>query len=380
MLNMTDMIEPREGAEPRVAEDRRHGVHRLFGSDEFCNVWWCVPLNSLGRDGVDKESIEPARRLLHRLKLHADPLLRLRGWRVKHLHEHYGHGPGGMCYHDLQGTADISIRLRAVPGNPRCNAFLPFGRLLGVMLHEVTHISGHGLEDVHPPEFYEELKVVRQQHRAFVADGTIFDPDGGTQHNGGANATLDGRGTAGDGGENNGVDGGCKTQKSRGGGAHGRNRKRGRASGGGGSAATRQLKRLPLGKKQRMLDKRTTEGRRVAAEQAAHATPAEAARAAALARFGHAPLSAAESKTKLLRTSGTSGATAIALDDSEEEEVGGGDSMFAPMPMGMGMVMDDSDACSDGEHEEYDEDEDGTDDLVEAHNGPPGFCDCAACR
>ena len=41
--------------------------------------------------------------------------------------------------------------------------------------------------------------------------------------------------------------------------------------------------------------------------QAAHATPAEAARAAALARFGQAPLSAAESRTKALRVGGRAG-------------------------------------------------------------------------
>ncbi|EOD27376.1 hypothetical protein EMIHUDRAFT_254332, partial [Emiliania huxleyi CCMP1516] len=111
--NLTDAIEPRDGAEPRVGDDKRQGIHRLFGTTEFCNVWWCVPLNALGHSGVDRDSIPAARGLLQRLKLHVDPILRRRGWRVKHLHEHNGRGPGGMCYHDLQGTADISIRLRA---------------------------------------------------------------------------------------------------------------------------------------------------------------------------------------------------------------------------------------------------------------------------
>lgn len=139
--NLTDAIEPRDGAEPRVGDDKRQGIHRLFGTTEFCNVWcvsflccgstgtggnssedpcgwrrWCVPLNALGHSGVDRDSIPAARGLLQRLKLHVDPILRRRGWRVKHLHEHNGRGPGGMCYHDLQGTADISIRLRAVAG------------------------------------------------------------------------------------------------------------------------------------------------------------------------------------------------------------------------------------------------------------------------
>ncbi len=96
--------------------------------------------------------------------------MKSRGWRVKHLYAHAGRGPAGMCYHDGQGTADITLRLRARP-DKSCAAFLPFRVLLRVMLHEVTHISGHGLKDIHPPEFYEELEVVNRQHRKFLAAG-----------------------------------------------------------------------------------------------------------------------------------------------------------------------------------------------------------------
>jgi hypothetical protein len=123
-----------------------------------------------------------ARALLRLIKAHADPVLKHYGWTVKHLHEHVG-GPGGMCYHDGHGTADISLQLRARPSK-QCNSFRPFASLMRVasahtvhalppcfsltalhtacpahcrrvMLHEMTHIHGLGVEDIHPPEFYE---------------------------------------------------------------------------------------------------------------------------------------------------------------------------------------------------------------------------------
>ena len=60
---------------------------------------------------------------------------------------------------DGQGTADITLQLRERPSK-QCNTFRPFGRVMGVMLHEMTHIAGLGLEDIHPPEFYEKMKEV----------------------------------------------------------------------------------------------------------------------------------------------------------------------------------------------------------------------------
>ena len=149
---MRNVIEPTNGAAASVAAGDRGGVHTMWSSNEYRNVWWVVPLDSLGHDGVrDAESIATARALLQRIKRHSDPVLRHYGWTVKHLKEHVG-GPGGMCYHDNQGTADISLQLRVRP-DKQCSSFRSFGRLMGVMIHEMArdaharctcemHISG----------------------------------------------------------------------------------------------------------------------------------------------------------------------------------------------------------------------------------------------
>ena len=51
VTNLTDAIEPRDGAEPRVGDDKRQGIHRLFGTTEFCNVW-CVSFLCCGSTGT----------------------------------------------------------------------------------------------------------------------------------------------------------------------------------------------------------------------------------------------------------------------------------------------------------------------------------------
>ena len=343
--DIRDVIEPAHGA-AKAATDRG-GVHTMWASDEYRNVWWCVPLDSLGHDGVkDAASIETARALLKKIKRHSDPVLRHYGWTVKHLKEHVG-GPGGMCYHDNAGTADITLQLRARP-DKQCTAFRSFRSLMGVMLHEMTHISGLGLEDIHPPEFYEKMKEVRAVYNQLLAEGAM-DTDADEDEDAGA----DDAGT---------VEGGCRARKRAG--TRGK-RKRAGATGATGavgasssSAASSGFgeKRRPRGPKHSMIDKRFREGKRLAAEQARR-TPAENARAAALARFGLAPLSEAEHEVKRLRTMGGSGDAAIELSDDDDE--GGG--LFAPMEAFV------------------EEDDDEDEDEVEWHNGPPGFCDCAAC-
>ena len=134
---MRNVIEPADGAAASVSAGDRGGVHTMWISNEYRNVWWVVPLDSLGHDGVrDAGSIATARALLQRIKRHSDPVLRHYGWTVKHLKEHVG-GPGGMCYHDNQGTADISLQLRVRP-DKQCSSFRSFGCLMGVMIHEMA--------------------------------------------------------------------------------------------------------------------------------------------------------------------------------------------------------------------------------------------------
>ena len=56
-------------------------MHTLWQTDEYRNVWWVVPLDGLGHDGVkDAASIVTARSLLKKIKRHSDPVLRHYGW------------------------------------------------------------------------------------------------------------------------------------------------------------------------------------------------------------------------------------------------------------------------------------------------------------
>jgi len=366
VLSLTSVIEPSAGAER--TKEKRSGVHELWNSDEYRSVWWTVPLDGLGHDGVkDAASIAEAQRLLARLKRHSDPVLRHYGWTVKHLKEHVG-GPGGMCYHDRQGTADITLQLRQRPSR-QCNAFRSFRQLMGVMIHEMTHISGLGIEDVHPPEFYEKNREVWGVYKRLLADGVSI-VEGGKE----------GGGAAGEGedfGEGDGsVEGGCRSKRRLlGGGGGGGGRRRSRARGGpsGSSGAGGGKRKKPaLGRKQKMIDKRTVEGKQLAAAQASR-TPAEAARQAALARVGQQPLSAREATKKRLRETGGDADTAIELgssDDDDNDEGDDGDGLFAPMEM----IHEDTEEFKEGDEEDEDELHDG-----ELHDGPPGFCLCSKC-
>ena len=73
MLDMANVIEPAAGAAARVGAgerraDMRGGVHQLWASSEYRNVWWVVPLDALGHSGVrDPASIDTARALLRRI-------------------------------------------------------------------------------------------------------------------------------------------------------------------------------------------------------------------------------------------------------------------------------------------------------------------------
>ena len=127
-----EVIEPpTASASPRTSAG---DVHTLWQTDEYRNVWRRMPLARLGHDGVKEGGVSS--NLLKKIKRHSDPVLRHYGWTVKHLQESVG-GPGGMCFHDGQGTADITLQLRERPSK-QCNTFRPFGRVMGVMLHEMT--------------------------------------------------------------------------------------------------------------------------------------------------------------------------------------------------------------------------------------------------
>jgi WLM domain len=107
---------------------------------------------------------------------HVNPILRERGWRVKRLIESASHSWIGLCTGNGRNDADaasvnIQLNLRSQP-NRRCPTFRSFQQVLAVMLHEISHTS-IGLEDIHPPAFYELLDEITQQYRKKLRAGAV---------------------------------------------------------------------------------------------------------------------------------------------------------------------------------------------------------------
>ena len=58
-----------------------------------------------------------------------------------------------------EGCANIGLQLRTLSGKRASKhyTFRPFRSLLGVLLHEITHIHT-GCEDIHPPYFCQSTR------------------------------------------------------------------------------------------------------------------------------------------------------------------------------------------------------------------------------
>ena len=72
------------------------------------------------------------------------------------------------CYRIFYVDADaastnIQLNLRVLP-DKHCKQFRSFHQILAVMLHEITHTS-IGLEDIHPPAFWELLEEIKKQYK-----------------------------------------------------------------------------------------------------------------------------------------------------------------------------------------------------------------------
>ena len=132
-------------------------------------VWQCDCVKKL--PDADK-----ALEMLHEVKLHADALLKARGWRVKRLYEiccctsgGRNTGVGGFCVPagDGQTSLRIALRLRA----PKSHELYPFDHNMRVMLHEMAHIV-HGN---HSAQFYQQMDELSKQYETLLAKGQVLD-------------------------------------------------------------------------------------------------------------------------------------------------------------------------------------------------------------
>lgn len=149
----------------------RSKVHNL--SDPKYNCVWSV-------EALDVPGKSSVLALLQRVADHVAPVLRYRGWRVKRLMESTSKRFAGLCVGNGRGDADgasvnIQLNVRVRP-DPSCTQLRPFRSLLGVMLHEITHVS-IGLEDIHPPAFYALLEENKQLYSKLR--GQIVSTSGG---------------------------------------------------------------------------------------------------------------------------------------------------------------------------------------------------------
>lgn len=261
---------------------------------QYCCVWWV----EVYQDGYRPDI---ARSLLARVARHINPILRDRGWRVKRLIESASPSFLGCCVTNGRDDADaasanIQLNLRQEPSK-YCPQFRTFSQVLNVMLHEITHIS-IGLEDIHPPAFWELLDEIKQQYQEKLSNGEVatekddygcknmyISPDGkvSTIEESAASAVENLQDT-----KLSGTGEWCGAGKRKTGNGRRRNwngKRRASTQAIGIKAAEQQQKRRPLKKGTKMVDKRTKEGKaKVAALK--YVTPRELAARAALARLG----------------------------------------------------------------------------------------------
>jgi len=148
----------------------RHTVSINNLSDrQYCCVWSVEVYEDGYRPDV-------ARTLLAAVARHVNPVLRDRGWRCKRLIESASSKWIGLCTSNARADADaastnIQLNLRTQP-NKHCTTFRSFRQILAVMLHEITHTS-IGLEDIHPPAFYELLTEIKIQYKEKLVAGEV---------------------------------------------------------------------------------------------------------------------------------------------------------------------------------------------------------------
>ncbi|KAL7541452.1 hypothetical protein ACHAXR_013268 [Thalassiosira sp. AJA248-18] len=292
---------------PLVRAPPRHAVSINNLSDrQYCCVWGVEVFEDGYRPDV-------ARTLLASVARHVNPILRDRGWRVKRLIESASSQWIGLCTSNGRADADaastnIQLNLRVRPDR-RCTQFRTFHQILAVMLHEITHTS-IGLEDIHPPAFYELLDEIKVEYRKKLAAGehNLETDDYGCKgqfiSSSGELASVASSASdiLGNNGVNNlgllgteGSEGDCGASKKR-------RRHRGKwkkrnnkSSTGYTSNIPQKEKKRPLLKGSKMIDKRTRVGKASMVERE-NLTSRELAAKAALARFGNAGAASSAAK------------------------------------------------------------------------------------
>ena len=268
---------------------------------QYCCVW---------NVEVYEDGFRPdiARTLLATVARHVNPILRERGWRVKRLIESASTKWIGLCTGNGRDDADaasvnIQLNLRVEPSK-YCRQFRPFKSILAVMLHEITHVS-IGLEDIHPPAFYELLDEIKAQYREKLLAGEVDaeneKDDYGTngkyitgdgQIGSVAQSAADVLGINGAGADlglhvlgSAGSEGDCGASKKRGRGRRDGGRRGAGYSKGYTSNVPSNEKKRPLLKGAKMVDKRTKVGK-AAMRERENMSARDLAAKAALARFG----------------------------------------------------------------------------------------------
>lgn len=136
------------------------------------NVWEVRHVSKLPDNGK-------ALAMLRELKLHIDPLLKARGFRVKRLYEicccTSGGGNlrvGGFCCPagDKRTSLRIALRLR----HPHSHVLKPFETMLRILIHEVTHI----LHSEHSANFYAAMDELGRQYLQIREKGQLLDAQG----------------------------------------------------------------------------------------------------------------------------------------------------------------------------------------------------------
>ena len=306
-----------------------------------------------------------ARTLLASVARHVNPILRDRGWRVKRLIESASSSWIGLCTANGRGDADaastnIQLNLRVLP-DKHCKQFRSFQQVLSVMLHEITHTS-IGLEDIHPPAFWELLDEIKKEYKQkrqagevdletddYGCNGQFIDASGNLRSvKTSATDILEVEGL------NNlgllgatGSEGECGASKKK---RRGNWKKRSKYSAGYTSNVQKEKKRLPLLKGAKMVDKRTKVGKAAMANRE-NLSSRELAARAALSRFDNSSLSSVMHAAKAKKS------------ESESEE----DTKKSNKKM--------VDAISSDEERNSDSDDDSVDEI----NAHSSGCGCRTC-